>query len=364
LKEINILNLLSKPFDLNQINLILNELSLQQINNIKNKKLKDIEIITYCLYFLDSSQIEKIHWSYFSLEYFFIFFDKINNIQKIIEIINWNYIYNSNYLKLFELILYRFKQNNNVKNIIVYDYLCNLDLPIYDEKKYNLVDLPKKYNEIINLIEKKSVYSKKINYNEVEIIKNLIINVKCDKVFDKIINLIDKNKLIDWISKNLNEQNIHENKIIKILQLFDDKNKKNHNLSNIKLFCKLLSNGYAYCIKKIWSNNLPKINVHIEKTILEIIKKDNDKIFKALLEENILNNYLYCKKNLYLWSNILFKSHKISIILINYKYNIPKNVILQIISIIKNIKYKYKYKYFNNKNSLSDGKSTSRYKNV
>ena len=74
LEDINILNSLSKPFDLDQNNLILNELNLQPINNIKKIKLKDIEIITYFLYFFDSSQIEKIHWSYFSLEYFFIFF--------------------------------------------------------------------------------------------------------------------------------------------------------------------------------------------------------------------------------------------------------------------------------------------------
>lgn len=356
----NTLNLLIEPFNINLNNLILSELDSQVIKNLKKNKLKrynkinDIEIITYCLYFLDSSEIEKIHWSYFSLEYFFIFFEKINNLQKIIEIINWNYIYNSNNLKIFELIFHAYTQTYKSKNIIIYDYLYNLNLQFNLKKKYNLINLPKTYNNIINLIEKKNVLPKKINYNDNEIIENILTKSINDKSFNKIINMIDKNKLINWISENLCEQNISENKIIKILELFDDKNKKNHNSSNIKLFCKFLVNGYVYCIKKVWHNKLPKFNKLIEKIILEIIKKDNDKIFKALLKENILHDYLYCTENLLIWANILFKCNKIPNVLVKDNYDIPKNVILKIISLVQNKKYRYSYKNFYSIHKISE----------
>ena len=344
LEKDDFMKILSKPYNYYDNKLLLKMLK-NEINNCNDTN--NIEIIEYYLYYCESSIIEKIHWSYFYLKYFNIFFDKINNNKKIIEIISLNSIYNIDFDKTIKLIIYSFCQLNEYKNIVIYNYLNNFNETNNNEQKYFLTDLPRKYKSIsTNISENKIILPKKINYNDIEIITNLIINIKDDnKKFNKLLSTVNKNILLECIESKLYEQNIYENKIIKIIELFDIK--KNNNTKNIKLFCKLLLNGYVYCIKKIWFNLLPKINCDIKKTIISIITEDKDNIFKVLLENNILHDYLYCKNNKVFWINILFKSKKIVPVLVSHKFNVPKKIILMLIQITSDKSLSYKTRNFN-----------------
>ena len=118
----NNLEMLSNPFT-NKNNLVL----LEQLNPIISTKLffnpedyiynisyiKDSKnnyryIILYYLYLCDKSIIEQIHWTYFRIDLVEILMEKKINVKKILEIINWNYIYNSKVL--LNILNYNFKK--------------------------------------------------------------------------------------------------------------------------------------------------------------------------------------------------------------------------------------------------------------
>jgi hypothetical protein len=348
------LDLLSKPFCTDNINKI-----ICQLESVEDSKIKYnyADLILLYLYFANCKQIEQIHWSYFKLNHFFIFYDKINDVNKIIKIIQKNYMHNKNSIQILNNIIYNYLQSNVQKNIIVYDYINNLNCINYPSVKpiYDLTELPTKYKKITELLaNKKNVLSNKINLNDKELISKLITNSN-DLFFDKLIQKVDKDILINCVSKNLLNQNIKESQILKILNLFENKNTI-VGLYDDNLFCVFLLNGYTYCIKKIWKNSLPKFKRQIANTIIQIIKQDNEKIFKALLDENILDYYLYGnqngnqygKYNFNLWACILFNCEKIPKILLDLNYQIPKKILLELIKKISSSKYKFnKYKYNN-----------------
>ena len=360
------IELLSKPFDLK-----INNKIIQEILDIGGYIQLDY-ICEYYLYFCESNIIEKIHWSYLNIRHMYFYFDKIKNIKKNIDIICWNQIYFSDVISiLFKNSVIPTSWCNNEYKKIYKDYLINLG---YINSNYSLEILSSKYSKIIKEINKKNIIPQKINLNQSKLIQQLI--VESDNVFyDKIIKKYDKKIIINNITFALNKQNISETKIIKILNKFEfNKNKDTEIRFNNRLFCNLLLNGYATSIIKIWNNTYPIINYNIYRKINWIIVNDNHFIFNELLKNKILDNYLYLINNkniictcLYLinnknvkytcliWYNILFFSNKIVDILIKYKYEIPKNIFMNIINNIskKKINRNANKKYNNFLNNIS-----------
>jgi hypothetical protein len=107
LLNIYYLDKLSEPFN----ETIFNELR-DKIKTIDNNILNPIY---YYIYLTKSNILENIHWSYLSISYLLIFFKKIENINKIINIINWNHIYNNEYLNFVCENLNIYKLNKLIK---------------------------------------------------------------------------------------------------------------------------------------------------------------------------------------------------------------------------------------------------------
>jgi hypothetical protein len=348
------INLILQPYNFKNNYILIkqiNKIILKQLNFnlefyidtdfILSTKINYKYIILYYLYYCDSKIIEKIHWSYFRIDFIIIMIKLNISIKKIIEILNWNLIYNFDITKNFLIEystyinkIYISKNNFCINMNIIKDYIAKLDIGFNYFGTNNILNLSNTHNNIITNIENKKIFNIKINISDPKIIKNLI-QKNDDNIFNKLLNKIDKQILINNIISVLTKSNIKEKNILKNIKLFEKDNKNNLLFKNNKLFCKLLSSGYIYCINKIWNKNIPTLNNRIYITLKRIILNDDEKIFEILLKSNILDKYLLNKMSIYInniWTFILFNTTKIPIILLKYNYIIPKYTILTICS--------------------------------
>jgi hypothetical protein len=340
------LELISKPYTFEN-NLIL----LKQLNPIISTQSNikpymndtDIEIIKitytyifiYYLYFCDISVIEKMHWSYYRIDYILVLIKKKLNIQKILEIIFWNNIYN--YDVLYNRInwswfKYNFTKNDKI-NIVV-DYLDGLGLINGQNLGLNVQAIPSSHSKIIksltNIVQMMSKI--KPSYSNPEIIKELIIDNE-DLVFSKLLGKIKTLKLVNSLCIVLSNSNIKEANILKLINFCYKEKSINLLALNQILFTKLLNSGYVYSIEKIWNKSLPAISQRICKEIQNIFLSTNSQLIERLIKSKILDNYLYGKYNIYkiyLWYTLLIKTDKISRILLKYNYHIPSNIIVSL----------------------------------
>lgn len=340
------LELISKPYSfennlvlLKQLNPIISAQS--NINPYMNDK--EIEIIKikytyifiYYLYFCDISVIEKMHWSYFRIDCILVLVEKKINIQKILEIICWNNVYNYDVLSNridWDWFKYNFTKNGQIN--IVIDYLNGLGIINKLNLGLNVQAIPSSHSKIIesltNIVQMMSKI--KPSYSNPKIIKELIIANE-DLVFSKLLEKIKTLKLVNSLCIVLSNSNIKEANILK-LSIFCHK-KKSINLlrQNQILFCKLLNSGYVHSIEKIWNKSLPVISNKIYKEIQKIFLSNDCQLIETLIKSKILDNYLYGKYNInkiYLWYTLLIKTDKISRILLKYNYHIPSNIIVSL----------------------------------
>ena len=312
-------------------------------NEIIQVKISYKYIILYYIFFCDNEIIEKIHWSYFRIDLINPLINKKISVKKIIEILNWNYIYNNSLMKELNIIN-KIYFTNSVENKILLDYINGLE----GNKISHVSFIPPKYSTIIkNLGKNIKVDELNTNYSNPIIIKELILK-NDDKIFDKLFDKLSGEKklkkFINSISCSLLESNIKEKNILKLINLCLEGKKMNLLTSNYILFIKLLNSGYVYSIEKIWSKSIPSINWKIFVELKKIILKTDTSLFEHLLKSKIINEYLYLNSpyKMDIWFCILIFTNKISPILNKYNYKIPCNVLKNFCSIFNNVDKKIK----------------------
>lgn len=340
------LELVSKPYTFdNNLNLLkqLNPIISMQLNidpymnnlEIEFIKTKYTYIFIYYLYLCDISVLEKIHWSYFRIDYILLLIKKNLNMQKILEIICWNNIYNYNVLANrinWDWFDYNFTKNTQI-NIII-DYLNGLGIINKLNLGLNVQAVPSNHSKIIKSLTNIAQMMSKIkpSYLNPEIIKELIIGNE-DLVFSKLLGKIKTLKLVNSLCVVLSNSNVKEANILKLINFCYKEKSINLLAQNQKLFSKLLNSGYVYSIEKIWNKSLPVISKKICKEIQNIFLSTNSQLIETLVKSKILDNYLYGKYNIYkiyLWYTLLIKTDKISKILLKYNYHIPSNIIVSL----------------------------------
>ena len=329
----NILNLLKQlnPIISTQLNIdpYMNNLEIEFI------KTKYTYIFIYYLYFCDISVLEKMHWSYFRIDYILLLIKKKLNIQKILEIICWNNIYNYDVLSNrinWDWFDYNFTKNTQI-NIII-DYLNGLGIINKLNLGLNVQAVPSNHSKIIKSLTNIAQMMSKIkpSYSNPEIIKELIIADE-DLVFSKLLGKIKTLKLVNSLCVVLSNSNVKEANVLKLINFCYKEKSINLLVRNQKLFSKLLNSGYVYSIEKIWNKSLPVISKKICKEIQNIFLSTNSQLIETLIKSKILDNYLYGKYNIYkiyLWYTLLIKTDKISKILLKYNYHIPSNIIVSL----------------------------------
>jgi len=340
------LELISKPYSFdNNLNL------LKQLNPIISKhfqfnpymndfdneisKIKYTYIFIYYLYFCDISVLEKIHWSYFRIDYIIVLIKKKLNIQKILEIIYWNSTYNYNVLyNNINWNWFRYNYTKNSQINIIIDYLNGLGIINMKNLGLNIQAIPSNHSKIIKSLTNIDQMMSKIkpSYSDPEIIKELITYNE-DIVFSKLLDKIKTFKLVNSLCVVLSNSNVKEANILKLINFCYKKKSINLLTRNQILFSKLLNSGYVYSIEKIWNKSLPVISKKIYKELQNIFLNTNSQLFETLIKSKILDNYLYGKYNIYkiyLWYTLLIKTDKISRILLKYNYHIPSNIIVSL----------------------------------
>jgi len=345
LKKDNI-EIISKPYN-NNNNLILieqlNSIISSQINfdylyyiydktYITENLISHKYIITYYLFFCDNSIIEQIHWTYYRIDFLIILIEKKISIKKILEIINWNFIYNSKVLSIFTE--YYFNKYNFTNYIMIKEYILSLYSKNDLECKYSIY-LPSKYNLIVKNLNNYTLNNMtcKINFTNSNFIKELILYGD-DKTFIGLLNKTKPKIMLNSICLTLTKSNIKEKNILKFVNLCIEKKKAYLFTYNYKLFAKLLSSGYFFTIDIIWSKNILPINYQIYNVIKKIIINDTNELFELLVKSKILYKYLFDKTSRFytkLWLDILILGNSnISKILFKYKYKIPTNIMYQL----------------------------------
>lgn len=315
-------------------------------SDIYYKKIIHKYIIMYYLFLCSNDIVEKIHWSYFRIDLLNSMIKKNISIKKIIEIVNWNFIYNNELFDKLNIVNNIYKSNSADYKILL-DYINGLNGIISN----NVSLIPSKYNSVIKKINddiESIKFNLSNNYSNPIIIKELLLK-NDDKIFDKLLVKTKLKTLINSISYILKKSNIGEKNILKLITLCGGEKKISLLTSNSRLFVKLLYSGYVYSIEKIWTKSIPLINWKIFTQLKIIILKSDTSLFEHLLKSKILDKYLYLNNpyKIDLWlSIIILTTGQISIILNKYNYKIPYNVLKSFCLIFNNLNKKKTWRRF------------------
>ena len=231
-------------------------------------------------------------------------------------------------LSLFDILIYMTKDSENLK--IIKESNCIQIIKYFIDKNY-------KQNKIINC--------NKYLLKSEELLSNILLITK---------NFDDKKNIILYMSSNSN--NLSETNLPFIAEFFDAIANKDFPLVNILLkcitslvnncvqFCELYCNSdFVNCLMKLFVENVQKkIKNEIIIFFINMVECDNVKIFKNLLNFNILPifvSYLNKKKK--------SKKESTKIIIFNILLFIKKCFLIDErnnMNEIKNILDKYKYK--------------------
>ena len=236
-------------------------------------------------------------------------------------------------LILFKILLYKININNNIllyllnkfikdNKLKIINYLYNFNINnniITNEEICNyILKISIKYNNINTLI-----YLEKYKYNMIYIID--INNNIIPSLYYSVQYITDERKIIYKYLLNLYINYSKENNINTINNINSIDFIENHNY--------LYINQFIYDIIKI-GINISNYDIIIKYYLLKLFSSDNDNIINNIIEiffilsyNNILNkNDILILENINIPNNNYNKRIKLYYILLNYNYNLPKNI--------------------------------------